>query len=160
MQEEKECSYYMKTGQCKFGASCKFNHRELTQSTVAAGQLPAITSWQSPSPAKFLSHGSYFPGNYGPTLFIPGVVPISGWSPSPLHINTVVSAGSHRPSVQAGQWENIFPERPGQTECQHYVRTGTCKFGSACKYHHPRESKMNFSLSPLDLPLRPVCITN
>ncbi|GJN06193.1 hypothetical protein PR202_ga23897 [Eleusine coracana subsp. coracana] len=26
-----------------------------------------------------------------------------------------------------------FPERPGQPECEHYMKTGTCKFGPTCK---------------------------
>ena len=31
-----------------------------------------------------------------------------------------------------------LPERPGQPECQHYLRTGSCRFGVHCKFHHPR----------------------
>ncbi|CAA0812666.1 Zinc finger CCCH domain-containing protein 32 [Striga hermonthica] len=53
---------------------------------------------------------------------------------------------------------HAFPERPGQPECQYYLRTGDCKFGSTCKYHHPREwtaPTMNFSPTPVGLPLRP-----
>ncbi|RRT85755.1 hypothetical protein BHE74_00010354, partial [Ensete ventricosum] len=55
--------------------------------------------------------------------------------------------------------ENIFPERPGQPECQFYMKTGDCKFGAVCKFHHPRERLVpvpNCVLSPLGLPLRPV----
>jgi len=28
------------------------------------------------------------------------------------------------------------PIRPGQPVCPFYDRTGSCKFGSACKFHH------------------------
>lgn len=55
--------------------------------------------------------------------------------------------------------EYAFPERPGQPECEHYMKTGTCKYGAACKYHHPQyfsAPKSNCILSPLGLPLRPV----
>lgn len=61
----------------------------------------------------------------------------------------------------SNQKEQVFPERPGQQECQYYLRTGDCKFGSSCRYHHPREwvvPKTNCVLSPLGFPLRPVCI--
>lgn len=61
----------------------------------------------------------------------------------------------------SNQKEQVFPERPGQQECQYYLRTGDCKFGSSCRYHHPREwvvPKTNCVLSPLGLPLRPVCL--
>nr|GFC72285.1 zinc finger CCCH domain-containing protein 33 [Tanacetum cinerariifolium] len=32
-----------------------------------------------------------------------------------------------------------YPERPGQPECEYYLKTGTCKFGPTCKFHHPRD---------------------
>ncbi|URE11792.1 zinc finger CCCH domain-containing protein [Musa troglodytarum] len=70
---------------------------------------------------------------------------------------------SYRPGpVPVGMYavprENIFPERPGQPECQFYMKTGDCKFGAVCKFHHPRERLVpvpNCVLSPLGLPLRP-----
>lgn len=61
------------------------------------------------------------------------------------------------------QQEHVFPERPGQPECQYYMRTGDCKFGATCKYHHPRDlsaPKSNYMFSPLCLPLRPVSSLN
>ncbi|KAK3159973.1 hypothetical protein QOZ80_1BG0053590 [Eleusine coracana subsp. coracana] len=51
-----------------------------------------------------------------------------------------------------------FPERPGQPECEHYMKTGTCKFGPTCKYHHPQyftAPNSNYMLNFLGLPLRP-----
>lgn len=59
---------------------------------------------------------------------------------------------------RSSQKEQVFPERPGEPECQYYMRTGDCKFGSSCRYHHPRDRMMqetNFVLNPLGLPLRP-----
>jgi hypothetical protein len=61
------------------------------------------------------------------------------------------------------QQEHGFPERPGQPECQYYMRTGDCKFGATCKYHHPRDwssPKSNYMFSPFCLPLRPVSNLN
>ena len=55
--------------------------------------------------------------------------------------------------------ENAFPERPGQPECQFYMKTGDCKFGTVCKFHHPRDRQPpspDCLLSPIGLPLRPV----
>ncbi|WVZ71765.1 hypothetical protein U9M48_020309 [Paspalum notatum var. saurae] len=65
------------------------------------------------------------------------------------------SAGNSSSNVP----EYAFPERPGQPECEHYMKTGTCKYGAACKYNHPQYfsgQKPNCALSPLGLPLRPV----
>lgn len=61
----------------------------------------------------------------------------------------------------SSQKELSFPERPGQPECQYYMRTGDCKFGSSCRYHHPPElvaPPSNVVLSPMGLPLRPVSL--
>ncbi|KAK3016863.1 hypothetical protein RJ639_005949 [Escallonia herrerae] len=56
------------------------------------------------------------------------------------------------------QRDNVFPERPGQPECQFYMKTGDCKFGAVCRFHHPRERLIpapDSVLSPIGLPLRP-----
>lgn len=66
--------------------------------------------------------------------------------------------GSIPVGVYPVQRENVFPERPGEPECQFYMKTGDCKFGAVCKFHHPRERTIptpNCVLSPMGLPLRP-----
>lgn len=68
-------------------------------------------------------------------------------------------SGSVPVGFYALQRENVFPERPGQPECQFYMKTGDCKFGAVCKFHHPRERLIpvpDCVLSPIGLPLRPV----
>lgn len=60
------------------------------------------------------------------------------------------------------QREHSLPQRPGQQECQYYIKTGECKYGSSCRYHHPLEviaAKGNVvAFNPVGLPLRPVFI--
>uniref|UniRef100_A0A8R7TUI3 C3H1-type domain-containing protein n=1 Tax=Triticum urartu TaxID=4572 RepID=A0A8R7TUI3_TRIUA len=36
----------------------------------------------------------------------------------------------------------------GQGVCNHFVRTGTCKFGDACRYFHPKPHAVNPALAP------------
>ncbi|XP_010439702.1 PREDICTED: probable WRKY transcription factor 19 [Camelina sativa] len=36
---------------------------------------------------------------------------------------------------------HVLPERPNQPECQDYMKTGDCKFGYVCKFHHPRNKE-------------------
>lgn len=51
-----------------------------------------------------------------------------------------------------------FPQRPGQSVCDFYARTGHCNFGHSCKFDHPPELAVR--LSRLGLPLRhtePIC---
>ncbi|RZS04934.1 hypothetical protein BHM03_00035350 [Ensete ventricosum] len=70
---------------------------------------------------------------------------------------TSYQPGSAPMGLYAVPGENIFPERPGQPECQFYMKTGDCKFGAVCKFHHPKERLVpvpNCVLSPLGLPLQ------
>lgn len=63
----------------------------------------------------------------------------------------------------SSQKEHQFPDRPGQPNCQYFMRTGDCKFGSSCRYHHPpgvTAPKTTVVLSPDGLPIRqdaPLC---
>ncbi|XP_071730425.1 zinc finger CCCH domain-containing protein 34-like isoform X2 [Rutidosis leptorrhynchoides] len=204
---EKECTYYVKTGQCKFGATCKFHHPQ-PAGVVPSPPLPPLSGGLlSPMPPSaiypsvqpssqpygvFASNwpvarpplvpGSYLPGNYGPVLVPPGMVPYPGWNPyqapvhtaaspsaqpilggGPAYAMTQLSPSAHSYPLTKSQKEHAFPQRPGEPECQYYMKTGDCKFGSSCRYHHPPEwtvQNTNFGLSPMGLPLRlgaPVC---
>ncbi|CAA7044205.1 unnamed protein product [Microthlaspi erraticum] len=136
--------------------------------------------------ARTLLPASYMQGAYGPMLLTPGVVPIPGWSPYSAPVSPALSPGAQHavgatslygvaqlssttpslpgvyPSLPSPtgvlQKEQTFPERPGEPECQYYLKTGDCKFGTSCKFHHPRDRvppRANCVLSPIGLPLRP-----
>lgn len=98
----------------------------------------------------------------------PGAQPAMGagslYGVTQLSSSAPAVAGAYPPLVSSAnpsgssQKELIFPERPGQILCQYYLKTGDCKFGSSCRYHHPREwvvPQSNCVLSPLGLPIRP-----
>ena len=50
---------------------------------------------------------------------------------------TTSSSSSNTKFASHGQNENVYPERPGEQECQYYMRRGECKYGARCKFHHP-----------------------
>ncbi|XP_029127023.1 zinc finger CCCH domain-containing protein 32 [Cajanus cajan] len=95
-QGEKECSYYLKTGQCKFGITCKFHHPQPADASLPASAPQFYQQVQSPTiplpeqyggastslrvARPFVLSGSYVQGAYGPILLSPGVVPFPGWS--------------------------------------------------------------------------------
>ncbi|KAI4311180.1 hypothetical protein MLD38_036095 [Melastoma candidum] len=134
-------------------------------------------------PRASLYHPSYGPLTYGPVVLPPGMVPYPGWgayqavaSPSgqpssasssaydPTQYPQFVSSitGHIQPSISSGtlsgaQQEQSFPERPGQPDCQHFLRTGYCRYGSSCRYHHPSDAAREavVMLNPVGLPLRP-----
>ncbi|XP_018633466.1 zinc finger CCCH domain-containing protein 32 isoform X2 [Nicotiana tomentosiformis] len=151
---EPMCQYYLRTGACKFGASCKFHHpRNL------GGSLSNVPLNTYGYPLR--------PGPVSPALS-PGAQPSAAvtsiYGISQLASSTHAFAGPYSPLHSAAspssktQKEKSFPDRPGQPTCQYYMKTGDCKFGSSCRYHHPPDwiaSKTNFAISPLGLPLRP-----
>ncbi|XP_023881040.2 LOW QUALITY PROTEIN: zinc finger CCCH domain-containing protein 3 [Quercus suber] len=49
----------------------------------------------------------------------------------------------------------ILPERPDQPECRYFMNNGTCKYGSDCKFHHPKERITQSIATQPGLPLRP-----
>ena len=100
--------------------------------------------------------------NAQPAVGSGSVYGISPLSPSaPAYTGAYQSIPTAKGPSSSSQKEHVFPERPGQPECQYYMKTGDCKFESSCRYHHPPElvtSKTNVVLSPMGLPLRPVSI--
>lgn len=36
-----------------------------------------------------------------------------------------------------GESAESYPERPGEADCTHYIRTGYCGYGPRCRFNHP-----------------------
>ncbi|KAG4186922.1 hypothetical protein ERO13_A08G073500v2 [Gossypium hirsutum] len=154
-----DCVYYMRTGFCGYGNRCRYNHprnRAAVEAAVRATgeypERPGEPACQAPvSPA--LSPGAQ-PAVGATSLY--GLTQLSSSAPSLA--GPYSSLPSSTGPSSSNQKEQTFPERPGEPECQYYLRTGNCKFGSSCRYHHPRDKvvqQTNCILSPMGLPLRP-----
>lgn len=151
----------------------------------AAGALPSWPLARSPYPLPRLqTHSSYGPmlplqqgimsmpgwsyqGPVGPADghqqgYVFGGAPqgehVSGFGPY-MQGSSAVGLPAHQATQSVvGQKESLFPERLGQPECQYYMKTGECKFGTTCRYHHPKDRSTPSStchLSAMGLPLRP-----
>lgn len=135
---EVDCPFYLKTGSCKYGATCRHNHPDLP------GYPPV------PSSLSNVLH-----------------------STSNLNLGVINPATSVLPSIDPrlaqttlGASPVIYPQRPGQMECDFYMKTGVCKFGEKCKFHHPIDRsaptplmakqalQQNVKLTPAGLPRR------
>lgn len=91
---------------------------------------------------------SYMPLTPSQEHLAAGVIPPGSGS-------TILTSSEHSTS---GHLEEGYPQRPGQQECSYYMRTGVCKFGWQCKFHHPRDritSSPSMHASSMGLPLRP-----
>ncbi|XP_010248778.1 PREDICTED: zinc finger CCCH domain-containing protein 67 isoform X2 [Nelumbo nucifera] len=134
---------------------------------------PALTSWSSPR-----TSNDSVPYMEASTPYVPVVLPPprgvhanSEWNgyqapvyppercihpPSAMILNNPTKMVN--PTTQQQTHGEEFPERPGQPECSYFMKTGDCKYRSACKYHHPKNRAPKSSvctLSPMGLPLRP-----
>ncbi|KAL7152838.1 hypothetical protein ABFS83_04G125200 [Erythranthe nasuta] len=186
---EKECSYYMRTGTCKYGSNCRFDHPEpsavvgadspsgygnggsLTSKLVSSS---SVSSWSSPR--EFNATSPFTSVTFPPTK----VIANSNREWEGYEAATYPTSESGLPAPPAFAVENRpteinlstpyhyqqnmvveeYPERPGEPECNFYLKTGDCKFKSNCKFHHPKSRFSNakpYSL-PVNnkgLPLRP-----
>ncbi|GBG77606.1 hypothetical protein CBR_g24052 [Chara braunii] len=149
---ETDCSFYMKTGSCKYGAVCKFNHPEVAPSgledfNVRSG-ITQSSTWPAGGAIMAASqHPQLISSTWGPQG--PIAMPTQGMLGVELPMNPQGGLGlsyGGAPAVAAS-----YPERPGQPECQFFLRNGECKFGASCKFHHPRKG----AVQPVALPIAP-----
>ncbi|XP_057441701.1 zinc finger CCCH domain-containing protein 3-like [Lotus japonicus] len=181
-QEEKPCPFYMRTGSCKFGAACKFHHPQQhasfgayslagspTSTIIPASSLPyvgAFPAWSVPRMSYLSGQGlqSYLPPYLSSSQ---GIVPAQSWNTYMGSMNPAMPSsfpGSNLvyeymnpgESLSGGQaLSSTLPDRPDQPECKYFMSTGTCKYGSDCKFHHPKERVAQSLINPLGLPVRP-----
>ncbi|KAA8526555.1 hypothetical protein F0562_008242 [Nyssa sinensis] len=149
-------------------------------SVVPSSGLPymgGLPAWSFPRAPYLSGPGMQGQQSYMPVVLSPsqGTVPAQGWSTylgsmSPVSSGSVLGSnhvygsknqgdsGSSRQVHMLSTLIPHLPERPDQPECRYFMNTGSCKYGSDCKYHHPRERIVQLatnSLGPLGLPLRP-----
>ncbi|KAG7653106.1 Zinc finger CCCH-type [Arabidopsis suecica] len=113
---ERDCQFYLRTGLCGYGSSCRYNHPTHLPQDVAYHKEELPERIGQPDCEYFLKTGAC---KYGSTCKY------------------------HHPKDRNGAQPVIFnviglPMRQGEKPCPYYLRTGTCRFGVACKFHHPQ----------------------
>ncbi|XP_027153829.1 zinc finger CCCH domain-containing protein 66-like isoform X2 [Coffea eugenioides] len=168
----KECPYYMRNGSCGYGTQCVFHHPEpssmggldLQKSSLNEASQPNQVPWSTRPLSSTLSYRNDYSSHT-----IANSVPqwMHGHSefnecqaeevPQQRSRNAHLVSGAARADMLEQdipvQVEE-FPERPGQPECAYFMKTGDCKFKSACRFHHPK-GQPTCILSEKGLPLRP-----
>ncbi|XP_057970415.1 zinc finger CCCH domain-containing protein 43 [Malania oleifera] len=173
---EKECPYYMRTGSCKYGSNCRFNHPDPTTGGGCDSPSSGSVSLQGASQSTIATWHSAGTLNetapFMPVMFSPTPAPNPEWNGYQASIYSpegnmhqtpayVMTSSTVEKSVYTDQQMGgeEFPERPGKPECSYYLKTGDCKYKSACKYHHPKnrsqKSPPPCTFSDKGLPLRP-----
>ncbi|KAF8108789.1 hypothetical protein N665_0104s0104 [Sinapis alba] len=119
---ERDCHYFLRTGKCGYGSSCRYNH-PVTHVPEAVlyhrEELPERVG--QPDCEYFLKTGAC---KYGATCKY------------------------HHPKDRNGAEPVLFnalgyPMRQGEKSCPYYMQKGMCRFGVACKFHHPQTRTHN-----------------
>ncbi|XP_048443763.1 zinc finger CCCH domain-containing protein 43 isoform X43 [Pyrus x bretschneideri] len=159
--EAGDCSYYPKTGNCKFGWNCTLNHprrrKNKQVSKDKAKQREELEKKQDQTESKYYI-------SPGRRIAAPSVAPALELNFSDLPIRLVskdkakqreeleekqeqteskyyISPGRRIgvPSVAAALEFNFLglPIRPGEKDCSYYMQTASCKYETNCKFNHP-----------------------
>jgi len=131
------CSFFLKTGTCKFEATCQFTHPEgVDVASVAANPLAAQGIFSTPPAESFNSKGYPLrPGQPICTFFA---------KTGECKFSTTCKF-DHTEGVSFDEAQNLqtnslgHPLRPGQPVCNFYAKNGTCSFSGTCKFDHPEE---------------------
>ncbi|XP_050377807.1 zinc finger CCCH domain-containing protein 67 isoform X2 [Argentina anserina] len=124
--EAEDCSFYLKTGACKFGSNCKFNHpvgRKSSNNNQSQAFKDKVKERDELSEKPSQIECKYYlrPGGckYGK--------------------GCKYSHGKGKPPVAPVMELNFLglPIRQGERECPYYMRNGSCKYGSNCRFNHP-----------------------
>ncbi|KAI9087568.1 hypothetical protein K1719_030438 [Acacia pycnantha] len=114
--EAEDCAFYLKTGTCKFGFNCRFNH-PLKRKIQVGKEKGRDREESGQTECKYyLKSGGC---KYGKACKF-------------NHTRGKCSATTILELNFLG-----LPIRLGERECPYYMRTGSCKFGANCKFNHP-----------------------
>ncbi|KAH9602555.1 hypothetical protein KSS87_010635 [Heliosperma pusillum] len=160
---EKDCAHYMLTRTCRFGETCKFDHpiwvpdggipdwKEAVMLVVALGVVEC--SWRRCF-RWWWSCGGVRVGE-DPFGKLVEVLPYR-WTKGAGAFGSIESM-ELSPLMQLPPIASEFhPERPGEPDCPHFVKTQKCKFGLNCKFNHPQDILCTSGKTDAaDLPERP-----
>jgi len=141
-----DCRDYIRTGKCKYGDQCKYNHPIGRISLSSGGVLGSggqtcsiinnitiIKNHNEPMfPIRPTEPSCSYCLRYGTCKF----GQICKFHHPPKH---QTSAHYNNNSVDVNKFQPhamSLPQRPTEPDCPFYVRNGHCKFGASCKFHH------------------------
>ncbi|KAM0858719.1 hypothetical protein ACQ4PT_047646 [Festuca glaucescens] len=170
---EPDCPFFIKNSECKFGSKCKFNHpKEKDNATVVGtGDEESIVSDNSTLPLKPNEPCPYYPK--GKCKFKANCkfshakdtkVPSSGnESENKATVEAEGHNGAADDSVSAKKITTVakehnskgLPIRPGEVDCSFYIKTGSCMYGSLCRFNHPEQHGRQYQAAPLGQALFP-----
>ncbi|GAB2285233.1 hypothetical protein Dimus_019686 [Dionaea muscipula] len=138
---EPDCLYYLRTGTCRYGRNCRFNH-PADPAKVAAAAAALQSTDELPQRVGEPDCGFYVKTGtckYGSTCKYHH--PRDRRSAAQVPLNTLG-----------------LPLRQEEKCCPFYMRTSMCKFGMACKFNHPQPTAIPSSIETSFTVPRPAAI--
>lgn len=159
---EPDCRDYLRTGRCKYGESCKYNHPPNVES--GGGIKTPLDPSEPPFPIRpgeppcqyYLKHGTCKFGQTCKFHHPPHVVTAAsnGGLTGAVMMNVLnapqgnagqqifaLNTGDSGMGEMQAQVLQLLPQRPGEQDCIYFLRNGRCKYGATCKYHHPIDGR-------------------
>lgn len=147
---EQDCRDYLRTGRCKYGDSCKYNHPLNVESGGGLSDGGPLPSRPGEAPCHyFLKHGICKFGQSCKFDHPSGVERgTAGLAASNNMGGTGTGGGQTAVASSSGvvyvtdpatgaTTVQVLPQRPNEPDCIYFLRNGRCKYGSICKFHHP-----------------------
>jgi Zinc finger C-x8-C-x5-C-x3-H type (and similar) len=151
MQPMEDCRDYLRTGRCKYGASCKYNHPANVQN--GGGMKVPLNPSEPLFPLRpgetvcqyYLKHGTCKFGQAckfdHPIQTAEQLLQTQGIA-SAMRQNDAISPQIVLNPIfpdQNGQsmMLQLLPQRPDEPNCIYFLKNGRCKYGATCRYHHP-----------------------
>ncbi|OWM90567.1 hypothetical protein CDL15_Pgr014870 [Punica granatum] len=118
-----DCAFYIKTGTCKFGSLCKFNHPVRRRNPHVSAARERVNVKEELMDKTGRIECKYYLRTGGCKY---------GKACKYDHPRT-------KPSVTPVTELNFLglPIRPGEKECPYYMRNGSCKYAANCRFNHP-----------------------
>jgi len=151
--KKEDCRDYLRTGRCKYGASCKYNHPLNVQSgggmknPIDPSEPLFPVRYNEPVCQYYMKHGTC---KFGQACKFHHPPQVTGTSNVMNGNNAVLlsmplgsrneNGGTHSSAMwKAGNDSGvqILPQRPDEPNCIYFLKNGRCKYGATCRYHHP-----------------------
>ena len=150
-EAQEDCRDFLRTGRCKYGASCKYNHPANVQSgggvkaPVDPSEPPFPVRPDEPTCQYYMKHGTCKFGQackfhhppqsemaaalLGGNAVLMNVGRNNEGASQQIVLNSI--SGTSAMALQ------FLPQRPDEPDCIYFLRNGRCKYGATCRYHHP-----------------------
>jgi Zinc finger C-x8-C-x5-C-x3-H type (and similar) len=155
-----DCRDFLRTGRCKYGMSCKYNHPSnvlngggIKPSDPSEFLLPIRPN--EPVCDYYMKHrtckfGSACKFNHPPLnatgSYSSAMMPPASQHQHPRRSEPAVQlllspVGTEATANGQVMMMQYLPQRPGEPDCIYFLKNRSCKYGATCRYHHPIQSQ-------------------